>query len=187
MIKIRLNQTRCTGSRFINENERHSRSRDPKKPAVFAPHFSAGTSAQRDNEIITQTRNLRDETLSLLRCERRWLCWLGRTTPSIFVDSGEQVPHGYDEFYAGVDGVVIGPQYLQSRAGLRPMALRPETRGRTQQPSARSLLHSKAWSSRCPANRPQSWPGSVNAAASTHISMAASPIQRFLAAVSSTG
>jgi hypothetical protein len=39
MIKIRLNQTRCTGSRFINENERHSRSRDPKSRSFRTAFF----------------------------------------------------------------------------------------------------------------------------------------------------
>jgi dihydrofolate reductase len=35
--------------------------------------------------------------------------FLARTNHTFdFLDSGEQVPHGYDEFYAGVDGVVIG-------------------------------------------------------------------------------
>lgn len=35
--------------------------------------------------------------------------FLARTNHTFdFLDSGEQVPHGYDEFYAGVDVVVIG-------------------------------------------------------------------------------
>ncbi len=114
--------------------------------------------------------------------------FLARTNHTFdFLDSGEQVPHGYDEFYSGVDVVVIGRNTFKV---VQAFGTWPYGQKLVVVLSGRLLDLSSvkgAWSSRCPANRPQSSRGSAHAAANTHISTAASPSSDSWRPVSSTG